>query len=198
MKHGEKKKLKISSLLLGVLVIIAIILIVMIITNINERNKNEKLLQEVVAKVETLKPEEKDKQISYIEYEGYQVIGNIEIPEIDIKYPILIESNEDSLTKSVTRVGDGKVNEIGNLCIAGHNYIDGSMFGQIDKLENGDEIYIIDLYGNKQRYIVFNKYITNPNDVSVLESTEKNKKEVTLVTCTNGNKNRLIIKAKEA
>lgn len=198
MKHADKLKIKISSILLVILAIIAIILVTVIIIKFNKRNENEKALQEVVAKVETERPEENDKQIPYIEYGGYQVIGNIEIPKIDIKYPILVESNEDSLTKSVARVGDGKVNENGNLCIAGHNYIDGSMFGKIDKLEKDDEIYILDLYGNKQKYKVFDKYITNPNDVSVLESIETGKKEVTLVTCTNGNKNRLIIKAREA
>ena len=195
MKHTNKRKIKISSILLVILVIIAITLMVIITKKFSERNQNEKVLQEVIAKVEKVKKEDEAKQIPYIEYEGYQVIGTIEIPKIDIKYPILIESNEDSLSKSVTRVGNGKVNEIGNLCIAGHNYIDGSMFGKIDKLENGDEIYILDLYGNKQIYKVFNKYITNPNDVSVVENAKTDKKEVTLITCTNGNKNRLIIKA---
>ena len=195
MKHTNKRKIKISSILLVILVIIAITLMVIITKKFSERNQNEKDLQEVIAKVEEVKKEDEAKQIPYIEYEGYQVIGTIEIPKIDIKYPILIESNEDSLSKSVTRVGNGKVNEIGNLCIAGHNYIDGSMFGKIDKLENGDEIYILDLYGNKQTYKVFNKYITNPNDVSVVENAKTDKKEVTLITCTNGNKNRLIINA---
>lgn len=195
MKHTNKRKIKISSILLVILTIIAITLMVIITKKFSERNQNEKDLQEVIAKVEEVKKEDEAKQIPYIEYEGYQVIGTIEIPKIDIKYPILIESNEDSLSKSVTRVGNGKVNEIGNLCIAGHNYIDGSMFGKIDKLENGDEIYILDLYGNKQTYKVFNKYITNPNDVSVLENAKTDKKEVTLITCTNGNKNRLIINA---
>ena len=195
MKHTNKLKIKISSILLVILTIIAITLMVIITKKFSERNQNEKDLQEVIAKVEEVKKEDEAKQIPYIEYEGYQVIGTIEIPKIDIKYTIIIESNEDSLSKSVTRVGNGKVNEIGNLCIAGHNYIDGSMFGKIDKLENGDEIYILDLYGNKQTYKVFNKYITNPNDVSVVENAKTDKKEVTLITCTNGNKNRLIIKA---
>ena len=200
-KHIEtkNKKIRFSNILLLILIISAIVLIAIIGVKYRERRKNEEAVKEVVSQINNdVQNGNDDNQIPYIEYEGYQVIGTIQISKINIEYPILIETNEDSLEKSITRVGNGKVNEIGNLTLSGHNYLDGSMFGKIDKLEKDDEIYILDLYGNKQKYKVFDKYITNPNDVSVLESIETGKKEVTLVTCTNGNKNRLIIKAREA
>ena len=71
------------------------------------------------------------------------------------------------------------------------------MFGKINQLEKEDQIYISDLYGNEVSYKIFNKYITNPNDDTVLESVNKEKREITLITCINGNKDRLIIKARE-
>ena len=83
------------------------------------------------------------------------------------------------------------------MCLAGHDYINNSMFGGINKLENGDEILITDLYGNKVTYTVFDKYTTDPNDTSVLESIDVTKREITLITCTNGNQDRLIIRATE-
>ena len=195
MSNDGKKKLKISSIVLLLLVIAAIAIIVVICVQYSQRSKNEEAVQEVVAEIKETPASDETR---YIQYEGYQVIGTIQIPKFNIEYPILVESTEDSLTKSISRVGDGKVNEVGNLTLAGHNYIDGTMFGRIDELENGDEIVILDLYGNSVKYSVFNKYVTDPDDVSVLDATEEGTREVTLVTCTNGNSNRLIITAKEA
>lgn len=193
----EEKKIKISNILLLILVIIAIILIVTIGRIISDRNENDENLKQVILQVNENIQSDASGEIPYIEYEGYQVIGTIQISKLDLEYPILIETTEDSLRKSITRFGDGKVNEVGNLCLAGHDYINNSMFGGINKLENGDEILITDLYGNKVTYTVFDKYTTDPNDTSVLESIDVTKREITLITCTNGNQDRLIIRATE-
>ena len=157
-KDKEKKKIKISNILLLILVIIAIILIVTIGRILSNRNENDENLKQVISQVNEKIQSDANGEIPYIEYEGYQVIGTIQISKIDLEYPILIETTEDSLRKSITRFGDGKVNEVGNLCLAGHDYINNSMFGAINKLENGDEILITDLYGNKVTYTVFDKY----------------------------------------
>lgn len=196
-KKVEKKRVRFSSIILWILIIIAIALIVTIGIIIGNRNKNDENLKEVISQVNDNIQTNTDGEIPYIEYEGYQVIGTIQIPKINLEYPILAETTDDSLTKSITRFGDGKINEIGNLCLAGHDYINNSMFGNIKKLENGDEILVTDLYGNTVTYIVFDKYNTDPNDVSVLDSIDSSRREVTLITCTNGNKDRLIIRSTE-
>lgn len=197
MKNKKNSKIKASTILLFILIIIAIVIIIMIVKRFDERRKNEEEIKEVISEVTENIQQDSEKEIPYIEYKGYQVIGTIQIEKINIEYPILIESTEDTLKKSIARFGNGKVNEIGNLCLAGHNYIDGSMFGKIDKLENGDEISILDLHGNKVNYTVFEKFVTNPDDKSVIEPVEENRKEITLITCINGNKDRLIIRANE-
>ena len=193
----EKRKIKISNIILLILVLIAIILIVTIGRIISNRNQNDENLKQVISQVNENIQTDTDGEIPYIEYQGYQVIGLIQISKINLEYPILIETTKDSLTKSITRFGNGEVNGVGNLCLAGHDYINNSMFGGINKLENGNEILITDLYGNKVTYTVFDKYTTNPDDTSVLESVDSNKREVTLITCSNGNKDRLIIRATE-
>ena len=193
----EKKKIEISNILLLILVLIAIILIVTIGRIISNRNQNDENLKQVISQVNENIQTDTDGEIPYIEYQGYQVIGLIQISKINLEYPILIETTKDSLTKSITRFGNGEVNGVGNLCLAGHDYINNSMFGGINKLENGDEILITDLYGNKVTYTVFDKYTTNPDDTSVLESVDSNKREVTRITWSNGNKDRLIIRATE-
>lgn len=193
----EKRKIKISNIILLILVLIAIILIVTIGRIISNRNQNDENLKQVISQVNENIQTDADGEIPYIEYQGYQVIGLIQISKINLEYPILIETTQDSLTKSITRFGNGEVNGVGNLCLAGHDYINNSMFGGINKLENGDEILITDLYGNTVTYTVFDKYTTNPDDTSVLESIDSTKREVTLITCSNGNKDRLIIRATE-
>lgn len=196
-KKRENKKVRFSSIILWILIIIAIALIVTIGIIIGNRNKNDEDLKEVISQINNNIQTNTQGEIPYIEYEGYQVIGTIQIPKIDLEYPILTETTDDSLKKSITRFGNGEVNGIGNLCLAGHDYINNSMFGNINKLENGDEILVTDLYGNTVAYTVFDKYNTNPDDISVLDSIDSSKREVTLITCTNGNKDRLIIRSTE-
>lgn len=198
MKNIEKRKVKVSNILLFILIIVAIVLIIVLAIKYRERSINEEKLKEVVLEIsENTKESQEDtiQEIPYIEYEGYQVIGKIQISKINLEYPILIESTEESLKKSISRFGEGKINEIGNLCLAGHNYINGEMFGDINKLENGDEIEITDLHGNKVTYAVFDKFIVDSNDTTVTKSVEEGRKEITLITCIHANKDRLIVKA---
>ena len=54
-----------------------------------------------------------------------------------------------------------------------------------------------DLTGQTIQYSIYDIFVTNPNDVSILLPKDENIREVTLITCTNGNKQRLILKAKE-
>ena len=75
-----------------------------------------------------------------------------------------------------------------NVYIAGHrlgfqgtsSYV---AFYDIDKLQNGDEIVLEDSNGKKYTYEVFNRIVTEPTDLSVLEPV-KGKNIVSLQTCT--------------
>ena len=46
----------------------------------------------------------------------------IEIPSIDLHYPIISEISEDNLKIAPCKFYGSMPNEIGNLCIAAHNY----------------------------------------------------------------------------
>ena len=71
------------------------------------------------------------------------------------------------------------------------------MFGKTKKLEIGDEVELTDLDNNIIKYKIYDKFVTDPNDVTILATKDESIREVTLITCTNGNKERLILKAKE-
>ena len=65
------------------------------------------------------------------------------------------------------------------------------------KLESGDKIEIMDLTGTTVTYEVYDKHTVDPEDVSDTTQKTNGKKEVTLITCTNDSKLRVIVKARE-
>lgn len=124
------------------------------------------------------------------------IIGLINIPKINLIYPILSHTDDELLKFSPCRFSGPLPNKNGNLCIAGHNYGTYAFFSKINLLNNGDLIYISDLNGNKLAYEVFSSYEVPEKDTSPLLSTKDINKEITLITCNNANKMRIIVKAK--
>ena len=106
-------------------------------------------------------------------------------------------SNDDLLDISVCRFAGPMPNEIGNLCIAGHNYVDYKFFSRLNELKTNDTITIYDLSGNKVEYGIYDIYETKPDDTCCTFQNTNGKKLVTLVTCNNVNGKRLVIHAKE-
>ena len=131
----------------------------------------------------------------------YYVIGEINISSINVNYPILDADtldNIDTLLKiSVCKFHGAKPNTVGNLCIVGHNYKNSKFFSKVPTLENGDIIEIKDLSGRTLKYAVYNKFIVDPDNVACTSQLTGGKREITLITCTDDNKQRYIIKARE-
>lgn len=88
-------------------------------------------------------------------------------------------------------------NEIGNFCIVGHNYRNNKFFSKVPTLEIGDTIDITDTKGRTLIYEVYDKYVVSPDDVECTSQDTNGKKEITLITCTNDSKGRVIVKAVE-
>lgn len=188
---------KFCDILLVMLIIIAIVVGILICNKYVGRQKNEKKLSEIVTAIENIDVAEAQKKQKEIKIEGYEVEGIIEIPKINIKYPIINETNDAAMKVSITKFWGNKINEIGNYTMAGHNNKDGTMFGKTKYLEIGDTIKMTDLSLNTVEYEIFKIYTIDPDDVTCVESIELGTREITLITCTNGHKNRLITKAKE-
>lgn len=129
--------------------------------------------------------------------DDYFFIGSINIPKIDINYPIIYTSNTNYLKLSPCKFYGVNPNEYGNFCIAGHNYNNSMFFSNLKKLELNDSIFITDSSNVTLEYIVYNKLEVSENDTSILYPSNSFIRELTLITCTNKNNNRLIIKAFE-
>ena len=180
------------------LVLAAIIILGVIIYRWTQYQSNSDAAIEVVAQIEKKFEEiSETNQKVETEYKGYKVVGIIEIPKVNIKYPILNKTNDDAMQYSITKFSGGEVNSVGNFVVAGHNYLDGSMFGKVKQLEIGDKIKLTDLYNSTVTYEIFDIYSVYPNDTSIIESVDRNSREVTLITCTKGHVERLITKARE-
>ena len=125
------------------------------------------------------------------------IIGIIEIEKINLNYPILSYSTEESLKISPCRFAGPEPNEVGNLCIAGHNNVDNSFFGKLNLLSLGDIIRIYDLSGNRLNYKIYAKDEINSSDLSCTSQETNGEKHVTLITCNSLIDTRIIYKAKE-
>ena len=131
----------------------------------------------------------------------YSVDSFITIPKIGISYPVLSDTSDDLLEISVNRywpeVDKLKPNEVGNYCIVGHNYRSGAFFGNNDKLQLNEKVYITDTSGTRIRYNIYNIYETSAEDGDFIMRETNGKREISLSTCTNNSKARLIIWAVE-
>lgn len=203
-------KNKIYNIILEILVIALIITIIFIAIKYGKNQIKEKeletVVEEVKVQIENIKNNntetntnhiEQNKKEIQVEYKGYNVVGIITIPKLELEYPIIDKTNEEAMKVSITKFWGNNVNDIGNFTMSGHNYMDGTMFGGTKKLNVGDLIEMTDLSGRTIEYQIFDKYVIDPNDVECVNSTEGGTREITLITCTNGRSNRLIIKARE-
>lgn len=220
MRKKENMKTKIICFKLSTIVCFIVIAILLLLGFVIIQSKNEKEIRKTNQIAEITAQEENNiKEIKKTEEEttkreikknvpiknrimpeeikGYTVLGTIQIPKIELETYILSETNTKSLNISVTKLCGPDINEMGNFCITGHNYKNNKMFGKIKKLEKGDIIIVTDVYGDSITYQVYDKFETNPKDVGALSQETKGDREVTLITCTIGAINRMIIKAVE-
>ena len=130
-------------------------------------------------------------------YKGFPMVGTIEIPAINLKYPVLEEASKSAIEVAVAVYYGPGLNEVGNTTIVGHNYRNGTFFSNNKKLVEGDKVYITDNSGTKVTYVIYKTYTTAPEDSEYLDRDTQGKREISLTTCTDDAKSRLIIWARE-
>ena len=124
------------------------------------------------------------------------VIGIIEIPSIDIRYPVM-----EGTTGAVLNAGIGHIpetagiGESGNCVLCGHNgsrY--GTFFTPLNQISIGDVVTIIDKKGQAHIYEVTETEVVNPYDNSI--KTQGEGKELTLFTCSQKGTMRFVVKCR--
>lgn len=128
-------------------------------------------------------------------YKGYPVIAKLEIPKIDLETYVISEYSNQALGVSVTKFYGGNPNEVGNFCIAGHNYITKNMFHDLKKLSIGDTFTLIDTNHHEGFYKIYSVETVEPDETQCLSQKTDGRIEVTLITCTTDSSKRIIVKA---
>lgn len=149
--------------------------------------ENDMLTEEIVTK-------------EYTTEEGnitYSSEAILKIPSLGIEYPVLSETSEELLKISINKMWGPGPNEVGNYCIAGHNYKSGKMFGKLKNISIGEKMELTDLKGRTITYIVSDKYTIDPTDVKCTSQLTNGKRKLTLITCTNSGSKRLVVQGYE-
>ena len=129
----------------------------------------------------------------------YESIGVINIPKINLTYPILSKTTDALMKVAPCKFHGGSPNEVGNLCIIAHNYRrKGVFFSDVPDLEVGDIVEIQDLSKRTIQYEVYDIHTVVEDDVSDTTQKTNGRKEVTLITGTDdSNEQRVIVRCKE-
>lgn len=118
--------------------------------------------------------------------DGTSVIACIEIPAINVKYPIYHGTSYETLQKGIGHMSNTSlpIGGIGSHAVlTGHTGLsDAKLFTDIDKLEIGDVFYIYVL-NRTLAYRIDQIEVVEPSDTALLQ-IDPDEDYVTLVTCT--------------
>lgn len=129
-------------------------------------------------------------------YKGYIVSAKLTIPKIKLETYVFENYDKDAMLICPTKYFGPEPNEIGNYCIAAHNYNKENMFNHIIELEEGDTIYLTDNKKGEVKYNVYDVYKVKPTDNTPLVQETNGQVEITLITCSDYSSKRIIVKAK--
>lgn len=125
----------------------------------------------------------------------YSTIGIINIPKINISYPILKDYKDEYLNIAPLRLAGPEINKSGNLVVVAHNNLNQELFSNLHKLSKDDIVKLTDTAGKSLTYRVYSKYEVSENDLSVLNQNTNGQIELTLITCVKYNfSKRLVVK----
>ena len=122
------------------------------------------------------------------------VIGIIEIPSLDIKYPVFEGAGSVQLNEGIGHMTNttelcGK----GNCVLAGHNGSRrGVYFTYLCNIEAGAKVVLTNRKKEKHEYTVKEMKVVNPYDEWVTEQTEE--ESLTLFTCVEHGTKRFVVK----
>lgn len=188
-------KEKIRRIIGLVLIIVGLSIIASIVYKKIETNNKQKELQNILEQVINDEPKELSKEEEEKLINGYKPIALMEIPSINLSQGLVEGIADDVLQYYLGHFeGSAMPGEKGNFAVAGHRVSDYSeAFVNLYKAEIGDEILV---KANKKEYVyeITESFIVAPDRVDVLDDTED--ATITLVTCTVGAKERVIVKGK--
>lgn len=183
-------------ILIGILLLIASISLLTynVYEEINAGKKSETALKIIKNNIENtneiINPEiiyNEDKVMKTTNINGYDYIGTITIPTINLELPVMSEYDYNRLEIAPCRYyGSIYTND---LIICAHSYK--THFKYIDKLKQKDLILFTDINNNTHVYEVLEIEILKPTEVSEMINSDF---DLTLYTCTYDGQNRITVR----
>lgn len=146
-------------------------------------------------KIDEKKPEE-TKTSSSVSYSGFTILGKISIPKIGFNSVIIKENTYKAMNVGIVLSYGDAINVEGGYVLSGHNFRGQNVFFyNIKNLKPGDIVQITDTSGVRLDYTVYETLRNvDPTETSYLNDFDGY--HVTLVTCENGGKARIVVKAR--
>lgn len=128
--------------------------------------------------------------------DGYEYIGILEMPSLNLTLPVMKEWDYDRLKISPCRFTGSYYTD--DLVICAHNYA--KHFSPIKWIEIGADVYFTNVEGLTIHYIVTNRETVEPTDVETMIENTKNSEtstmewDMTLFTCNTGGQTRCAVR----
>ena len=118
--------------------------------------------------------------------DGYEYIGYVSIPDLELELPIMAEWDYSRLKIAPCRhFGSSRTDD---LVIAAHNYK--THFGSLSKLRSGAEVIFTDMDGIENRYVLVKDPQTLAPDA--VDAVQNSGYDLVLYTCTPGGATRVV------
>ena len=151
--------------------------------NLNNVFKDENLTEEKTNNTPGASENKKSQEEAAKPEVKKDILGILKIKKINLTLPILDGATLLNMKYGAAKIkGTTAIGQIGNTGIAAHrSYTYGRNFNRLDEIEPGDEIQIVTANAT-YNYVVYEKLIVRPDDLSVLNRNNKDK-ILTLITC---------------
>ena len=148
-------------------------------------------VQSIINEEQSEQPLLNDTKMATVEVDGYDCIGILSVPVLDLELPVLTDWSYAKLKKAPCHYYGSYYEK--DFVIAAHNYK--SHFGRLSKLQAGDIVVFTDVSGTAHYY-----------EVVILETLPKNATkemitsgfDLSLYTCTPGGGNRVTVRCNAA
>ena len=131
-------------------------------------------------------PEPLDPQMPVVMLDGYEYVGYVEIPALELKLPVMSEWDYERLKIAPCRqFGSSRTDD---LVIAAHNYE--SHFGHLKDLSIGDTVTFTDMDGIVNTYAIEKIETLDPSAVDAVQNSGY---DLVLYTCTKGGQTRITV-----
>ena len=125
-------------------------------------------------------------ELSIVMIDGYEYIGYLSIPELELELPVMADWDYDRLKLAPCRQFGSTVTD--DLVIAAHNYK--RHFGALGQLQLGAAILFTDMDGNVISYRLERSETIDPKNVDAVQNSGY---DLVLYTCTYGGSNRVAV-----